>query len=858
MRLWSDVNTWNSGRLPQAGEEVTIPANMDVQLDIDPPALGGLVIKGNLSFAARNTHLVTAYILVQGSFNIGTEANPFTAKARITLTGSPDGNVHDMGNRALLIHDGEVNFFGSAPSVTWTQINAHAEPGTRRLILKESVNWHANDVLAIAPTDFYGIANTERLTLSSNVSGNQLMTNENLAEFHWGRLQYVTNSGMSLTPDANFTPPATPFPTVLDQRAVVANLSRNIVIEGVDDNAWKDNGFGAHIMVMGAGANSRLKMDGVEIRRAGQAGKIARYPLHWHLLSYNLAGKQLADADDQFVRNSVIWNSANRCIVLHGTNGVTVKNNICHDILGHAFFLEDAVERRNVLEGNLALKVRNPIAAHRLQTHEGSVFQGGSSGFWLTNPDNVVRNNWAADAEGNGFWMAFPRQPLGLSKKVVMKPDRVKHGIFEYNTAQSNRRPGVLLDWVPINDAGDVTPNKYIPTSDEDDDPSQVKRLRFELKRLSIWKNGQGAYVNRVSNPDYVEWVTADNVGTFFSGAGDDGWILRHLVVGTSLNNRNTSREAQVAFASYHSTFHMAQNVIVNMPFVSGQSSGAFKTDDYYITAVDKGTVRNSGNRLINSSPGYRTLAPALRSPVPPKENWTLAGALWDPYGYWGPVNNYWVYDIPFLTHGAVCEAVMPAGQNGTSCSGEYYGVGSFITDFDTRTYSFKAPIEVIRQEHNGVEIGRWTVADGDVSNKLGNMRHFAAREGGHYVLSFPGKPLAKMIEMEVTNAFRPTDHFMMAVAYDGIDNPTAYTISPFGHRSGAYVVPKGSPQRRDMSAATNLNEVQNSAGDRYWIDRTNQLIWFKYRAGLQLSRTPKPDSFDDIYRPYQVVIDGR
>src|SRR5690606_15416012 len=164
----------------------------------------------------------------------------------------------------------------------------------------------------------------------------------------------------------------------------------------------------------------------------------------------------------------------------------------------------------------------------------------------------------------------------------------------------------------------------------------------------------------------------------------------------------------------------------------------------------------------------------------------------------------------------------------------------------------------VIRQDHNGVEIGRWTVADGDVSNKLGNMRHFAARKGGHYVLSFPGKPLAKMIEMEVTNAFRTDDHFMMAVAYDGIDNPTAYTISPFGHRSGAYVVPKGSPQRRDMSAATNLNEVQNSAGDRYWIDRTNQLIWFKYRAGLQLSRTPKPDSFDDIYRPYQVVIDGR
>ena len=95
----------------------------------------------------------------------------------------------------------------------------------------------------------------------------------------------------------------------------------------------------------------------------------------------------MGDAIGHVLRNSSIWNSANRCVVIHGTNGVQVLNNICQDIKGHAFFLEDAVERRNVFDGNLALMTRSPAPAKLLQVHEGpTLSQAGPSGFWVTNP----------------------------------------------------------------------------------------------------------------------------------------------------------------------------------------------------------------------------------------------------------------------------------------------------------------------------------------------------------------------------------------------------------------------------------------------------------------------------------------
>ncbi|MGL4573536.1 MAG: G8 domain-containing protein, partial [Burkholderiaceae bacterium] len=635
---WSSPATWG-GTKPGANAVVLIPAGKKILLDENTPDLAGLTIDGELMFEEGKTlELQADYIMLAGSLHVGSSSAPYTGNATITLNAADTNqNISSMGTRGILVMGGKLNLFGKAPQTLFTKITDHVASGTTTLPLTQTTGWKAGDQIIVGPTDYYGVNPTERLQLAS-VGATQITTSSGIAKSRWGKLQYLTASGMSLTP-TNFVPRVAGTPTVLDQRAVVGNLTRNVVVQGANDSAWTTQGFGAQVMVMGQ--SSVTNINGVELRRMGQAGKFGRYPIHFHQLSYDAAGNLLPTAGARRVTGSSVWDSKNRCITIHGTNDVTLDGNICYDIAGHAVFLEDAVERRNIITNNLVLKVRKP--ATPLIDSDKDLFTRGPSGFWLTNPDNIVKGNIAGDAQGNGYWMAFPKTPLGINKSVAIRPQHLKFGVFDDNVAHSNNKIGIQLDWVPFNDAGETQPEKYIPTSDEGADRYDANRVRFALNRITTYKNRESGFWNRVSWPDYSEWISADNVGVSFAGAGDDGRIRRALVVGTSLNNANTWAQVDanspvVAFASYHSTFDMADNAVVNFPFVAGKSSGAFRTDDYYITAVDKGLVRNPNNHLIGSHPGYRY-------PVQTQENWTLAGALWDPHGYWGAAGNFWTYD---------------------------------------------------------------------------------------------------------------------------------------------------------------------------------------------------------------------
>jgi len=236
--------------------------------------------------------------------------------------------------------------------------------------------------------------------------------------------------------------------------------------------------------------------------------------------------------------------------------------------------------------------------------------------------------------------------------------------------------------------------------------------------------------------------------------------------------------------------------------------------------------------------------------------HWTYAGALWDPQGYWGPKGNFWIYDVPFLSTGAACQPVAPAGANGLSCAGEYYGVGAFQTDFDNSRFEFKAPIEVTRQDGNGQTIGTWSVADGATSTMLGHMRHFAARAGGRYILRFPGKPNPRWFAMTVGNAYRSSDSMLMAVAFDGNTSAAGYTVS--GYQYGRQAPPEPSTTRA-FTAAASLAEVIASPGTKLWQDRANHLVWFKLQGGLAYPNAANlaPDSDQAVYRPLSVVLQG-
>src|SRR5690606_35901822 len=100
--------------------------------------------------------------------------------------------------------------------------------------------------------------------------------------------------------------------------------------------------------------------------------------------------------------------------------------------------------------------------SRRLQRHDER-----AAGFWLTNPDNIVRGNVGADSEGMGFWLAYPQFPLGNSKGVPIQPSHLQFGEFSSNVAHSNRDMGIMFDDVPVNDEGDVYPRHYRPTDTE-------------------------------------------------------------------------------------------------------------------------------------------------------------------------------------------------------------------------------------------------------------------------------------------------------------------------------------------------------------------------------------------------------
>ena len=69
--LWSNPATWPNGKVPVAGDKVTIGRDKEVVLDVSPPALGGLSIDGKLTFADNaDLELTTEWVMVHGELAI--------------------------------------------------------------------------------------------------------------------------------------------------------------------------------------------------------------------------------------------------------------------------------------------------------------------------------------------------------------------------------------------------------------------------------------------------------------------------------------------------------------------------------------------------------------------------------------------------------------------------------------------------------------------------------------------------------------------------------------------------------------------------------------------------------------------
>ncbi len=422
---WSDPSTWPQGRLPRQGDTVEIRAGQAILLDISPPALEGLTINGTLVFDDQDLSLTTDWIMIHGRLEIGVPARPYRHEATITLTGS-NKDVMGMGNRFIGLMGGTLSLIGQE-RMTWTKLAETVHPGEKTLTLLEAPDWQTGDTIVVASTDF-DYRQAETFTVQK-VTGKTVTLDKAVTFMHYGQLQ--TYNGVSV-----------------DQRAEVGLLSRNIVIQG--DDTSNQTGLGGHVMIMAGQA----LFNSVEFFQMGQAGQVARYPVHWHLLGDNARG--------QYIRNSSIHDSFNRCVTIHASNGIKVQNNVTFNTPGHCIFLEDGAEIDNLIENNLLVSTLTPADGKAILPTDQE-FPGPSS-YWITHPKNIVRNNVAAGSAGTGFWYAFPAQPTGFSSTTLLYNRYSPLAEFSNNTAHSNSADGLHVDNGPLaNTAAGTEPTHYLP-----------------------------------------------------------------------------------------------------------------------------------------------------------------------------------------------------------------------------------------------------------------------------------------------------------------------------------------------------------------------------------------------------------
>ncbi|MEJ7632415.1 MAG: G8 domain-containing protein [Rubrobacteraceae bacterium] len=497
--LWSDPATWG-GAVPQAGAGVTIPAGKTIVLDRDVD-LANLTVEGTLIFDERDIELSSDWIMVHGTLRIGTESAPFQHQANITLTDDiPGENPMNMGDKGLGVMGGTLEIHGER-RLSWTKLGANAAKGANKITLSETPDWRPGDRIVIASTD-YDQSQDEEATITA-VSGMTVTLDRQFQYAHWGTVQ--TFDGRSV-----------------DERAEVALLSRNVTIQG--EPVSSAAGFGGQVMVMdmtmdGMIHHAAARLEGVELKAMGQKNVLRRYPLHFHLLGNGGANSYLKD--------SSIHHTFNRCVTIHGTNQLQLHDNVCYDHIGHGFFFEDGAETDNILTHNLGFMTRRPASGERLLPSDES-----PATFWITNPDNVIRGNIAAGSASNGFWLAFPEHPTGLSTNPNVWPRRTPLGEFSGNTAHSNGDDGLHVDNGPRPD-GSTDSAYYDPVSDPSNRDSAAVVAQF--RDFTAYKNRGRAVWLRGENHRLVNATLADNaIGATF--ASHESYLDDSLVVGETAN----------------------------------------------------------------------------------------------------------------------------------------------------------------------------------------------------------------------------------------------------------------------------------------------------------------------------------
>ena len=191
--------------------------------------------------------------------------------------------------------------------------------------------------------------------------------------------------------------------------------------------------------------------------------------------------------NETYIKRNLIHYSNQRCIVIHGTHGVNVEQNVAYDSFGHCYMLEDGGEINNRFVGNLAAAQHKTEVENLVRDNESD---DNPSAFWITNPMNTYIGNIAAGGEGSGYWLELEKEVKSPSVAVVEgRMFELNLTEFRDNTAHSHRSHGLR-----------TYPHGYRPKT----------RARFE-NTMSYKNQGSGVFFHNSWNLLVAGGVFADN-----------------------------------------------------------------------------------------------------------------------------------------------------------------------------------------------------------------------------------------------------------------------------------------------------------------------------------------------------------
>ena len=277
------------------------------------------------------------------------------------------------------------------------------------------------------------------------------------------------------------------------------------------------------------------RIEYAEFQYVGQAFQVGRYPLHFHMIG---------DVSNSYIRGNSIHNTYNRAVTIHGVHYLRIIRNVAFMTKGHTFFIEDAVETKNIIQENLAIRVHASWSLLNTDTTPAC--------FWITHPDNIFKGNHAVGADRYGYWFDTKPHSTGPSASDNVCPENSQLGEFTNNVAHSNLKYGLRIFHKLIPRQNPCSPLIYDPTNTTD--PYWKNPLvTANFINFTSWKNlHDGAIFEQIGDVRFINFKVADNLiaGIEVSLTKDtmDGkaQIINALVIGTSANSDSTTMSADL------------------------------------------------------------------------------------------------------------------------------------------------------------------------------------------------------------------------------------------------------------------------------------------------------------------------